>query len=60
MMDKQFYKSNWIRCPLCRSQTRTKAFPDTTLINFPLYCPNCKREIPITLINEELVVLERK
>lgn len=56
-MTKTMRKSKWIRCPLCRHNTRTRIFPHTVLINFPLYCPSCKREIPITLMNEELIVL---
>ena len=35
-------------CPVCKGKTRTKANPDTVLINFPLFCPKCKQE---TLVN---------
>ncbi|ELC6032408.1 cysteine-rich KTR domain-containing protein [Listeria monocytogenes] len=45
-------KSKWILCPICSSKTRTKAYFKTILINFPLYCPKCKRE---TLINLKLL-----
>lgn len=45
----------WIRCPSCNSKTRIQVRADTTLNNFPLYCPKCKREF---LINEEKLHIE--
>lgn len=48
--------SKWIICPVCKNETRTKIYPDTVLIHFPLYCPSCKREIPITLVDQKLVI----
>lgn len=41
-------KSNWILCPTCGNKTRDKIRKDTELVNYPLFCPKCKRE---TLIN---------
>lgn len=38
----------WILCPSCMSKTRIRVREDTTLENFPLFCPKCKHE---TLIN---------
>lgn len=38
----------WILCPVCGNKTRDRIRGDTVLINFPLYCPKCKKE---TLIN---------
>ena len=38
----------WLLCPVCESKTRIKLRKDTTLTNFPLFCPKCKKE---TLIN---------
>lgn len=38
----------WILCPICGNKTRNKCREDTILINYPLYCPKCKKE---TLIN---------
>ena len=46
MSDNQM-GSRWIRCPICGGKTRTKIFADTVLINFPLYCPRCRKEITI-------------
>ena len=37
-------KAEWIICPECKNKTRTKVCADTELINFPLYCPKCKKE----------------
>ena len=38
----------WILCPICGSKTRNKFREDTVLMNYPLYCPKCKKK---TLIN---------
>ena len=38
----------WVLCPVCGNKTRVKIRCDTTLENFPLFCPKCKQE---TLIN---------
>jgi Zn-finger nucleic acid-binding protein len=37
-------KNEWLLCPVCNNKTRTKARYDTILINFPLFCPKCKKE----------------
>lgn len=50
--------SVWVRCPICKSKTRTQIREDTVLINFPLFCPKCKqeelinaKELNITIVN---------
>ena len=52
-------KIEWILCPACGHKTRNKIREDTVLINYPLYCPKCKKEsliraekLHITVINE--------
>ena len=42
---------NWILCPVCKCKTRIKARDDTVLKNFPLFCPKCKQETLIDIIN---------
>ncbi|MDU2066562.1 MAG: cysteine-rich KTR domain-containing protein [Sporomusaceae bacterium] len=42
--------STWIRCPVCHGKTRTKIYADTVLLNFPLYCPKCKKEIKVNVV----------
>ena len=49
-------KSKWVRCSLCRKQTKTKIYPNTVLIRFPLYCQECEKEIPVTIINHEMII----
>ena len=49
-------ESRWIRCPLCDRKTRIRINEDTVLLNFPLYCPKCKKESIIGVINLKLVV----
>ena len=41
-------KSEWLLCPICKKKTRTRIRGDTTLTNFPLFCPKCGHE---TLVN---------
>jgi len=41
-------KTDWLLCPVCQSKSRTRIRTDTTLTNFPLFCPKCKQE---TLVN---------
>lgn len=50
---------HWICCPNCGNKTRDRLREDTILMNYPLYCPKCKREtlinakkLHITVINE--------
>lgn len=56
MMDNQRKGSLWIRCPVCGSKTRTKVYDDTVLIKFPLYCPKCKKEIRVNVVQLKMVV----
>lgn len=48
--------SIWVHCPICGSKTRTKVFADTVLIKFPLYCPRCKKEIRIDVVQLKMVI----
>lgn len=48
--------SLWIRCPVCEGKTRTKVCKDTVLINFPLYCPRCRKETKINVVQLKLVL----
>ena len=34
----------WLLCPVCNGKTRTRIRQDSTLVNFPLFCPKCKSE----------------
>lgn len=48
-------ESLWVSCPLCDHKTRIKVFDDTVLINFPLFCPWCKRETIINIVKLKMV-----
>ena len=41
-------ESNWLICPICGGKTRDRVRKDTVLINYPLFCPKCKK---VSLIN---------
>ena len=49
-MDKERKESRWIHCPVCGSKTRTKVYEDTVMFKFPLYCPKCKKETLIDVM----------
>ena len=40
--------TDWILYPICKNKTRIRIRQDTTLTNFPVFCPKCKQE---TLVN---------
>ena len=42
-------KNQWIPCPACGGNTRTKVREDTVLYHQPLFCPKCKREYPVNV-----------
>ena len=47
----------WICCPVCGNKTRDKIREDTVLKNYPLYCPKCKQETLIEVINLKMTVI---
>ncbi len=47
----------WIFCPVCGSKTRNKLRKDIVLINYPLYCPKCRRETLIEVKNLQITVI---
>ena len=49
-------RKRWIRCPNCRGKTRAKIYKDTVLIKFPLYCPKCKKETLVDVIQLKMVL----
>lgn len=55
MRDKE-QKSKWIICPNCGGKTRTKVYEDTVLIKFPMYCPKCKKEIIVDVVQLKMVI----
>ena len=46
----------WVMCPVCGNKTRTKIRKDTKLINFPLYCPKCRKESLINVKNQIVTI----
>lgn len=55
-MDRQ---GQWLLCPSCRSKTRVWLREDTTLHNFLLFCPKCKREALIDLQQFHITILKK-
>ena len=48
----------WVMCPVCGNKTRTKIRKDTKLINFPLYCPKCRKESLINVKNQIVTIVK--
>lgn len=48
----------WIKCPICGNKTRLKMRNDTTIKNFPLYCPKCKKESLIEIEKMKITVIK--
>jgi hypothetical protein len=46
----------WIKCPFCNGETQTKVYPDTVLLNFPLFCFKCKREAKVDVVKLKMVI----
>ena len=49
----------WILCPACGGKTRNRIREDTLLLNYPLYCPKCKKETLIAAKDLRITVVER-
>lgn len=49
-------KSLWIRCPICGGKTRTKIYENTVLLKFPLYCPKCKNETVVDVVQLKMIL----
>ncbi|MEY8393026.1 cysteine-rich KTR domain-containing protein [Lachnospiraceae bacterium 45-W7] len=50
-------RTKWIYCPVCGNKTRDRIREDTTLKNYPLYCPKCKQETLIDVKNLQITVI---
>lgn len=55
-MGDRKHDSEWVPCPKCGGQTHTKVCEDTVLLNFPLYCPKCKKVTRIDVVKMKLVL----
>ncbi len=49
----------WLLCPICGNKTREKIRKDTSIKNFPLFCPKCKKESLINVENYKTTVIEK-
>lgn len=51
-------ETKWILCSICGNKTRLKIRKDTELLNFSLFCPQCKREMLINTKNFNIKLIE--
>ena len=49
----------WLLCPVCNNKTRTQVRQDTVLLNFPLFCPKCKKETLVNVEKLNIAVIEK-
>jgi hypothetical protein len=52
------FKYEWLLCPVCANKSRVKLREDSVLKNFQLYCPKCKQEKIINVIQLNITVIE--
>ena len=57
-MKDQVKKAFWIRCPICSAKTRTKVCEATVLLRFPLYCPKCKSETMVNVVQLKMTIFD--
>jgi len=55
-MNNQKDEARWIRCPVCGGKTRLKVYYNTVLFNYPLFCPKCKTEKIIDVMQFKMAV----
>ena len=55
-MTYESVRQEWVYCPVCGNKTRLRLRKDTVLINFPLFCPKCKKE---SLINAKEYMIRK-
>lgn len=55
-MENTQKETRWVRCPFCSAKTRTKVAEDTVLVNFPLFCPKCRKETRIDVVQLKMVL----
>jgi len=51
-------RTEWVKCPVCGNKTRNKIRKDTVLKQYPLFCPNCKKETLVEIENFLITVIE--
>ncbi len=47
-------ESTWLHCPICKAKTRNKIYRNTVVKNFPLFCPRCKNESIVDVLNNQV------
>lgn len=55
-MNSNILECRWVKCPICSGKTRTKIYSDTVMFKFPLYCPKCKTETRIDVMQFKMAV----
>ena len=50
-------KTEWIKCPICKNKTRNKIRQDTLMKNYPLFCPKCKNEVLIEIVDMKVKIV---
>lgn len=57
-MNNEIRTPHWLHCPICKEQVYVKIYEDTILLNFPLYCPKCKNDTLINVVQLKIVRCE--
>ena len=51
-------EEQWLLCPVCGAKTRLRLLQRTVLREFPLYCPKCRKETIINVVNMKTTLSE--
>ena len=55
-MNRDSANTKWVLYPVRGNKTRTKVYDDTMVLNFPLYCPKCKKEVRVDIVQLKITV----
>ena len=55
-MNSNISKTIWVHCPICGGKTRVKITEITVILNFPLFCPKCKKETVVDIVKLKMIV----
>ena len=47
----------WLICPVCGGKARNQVRADTILVNYPLFCPQCKHELLINVVKMNISIV---
>ena len=53
-MEKSISETRIVHCPDCGQETSVRVCSNTVVLNFPLYCPHCKKHIMVDIMKFQM------